>query len=177
MTRYDELRTAFSDYTDRTRAYIRENESFARAIVYGFGEYAEMPKIYEMPSSGITEKRTYLPVYSIDENGETKREKTLQDAITHKSDGQFNFGFGVTLERQEGAFPKHTALFKVDCRRSRNLVNVDLAGTHLECRFNGVGQPDVSNVHYAIFDMLTDWMSWELGDGKGTPKFGFQVGP
>lgn len=176
MTKYEELRNAFSDYDERTRKYVRQNESIARAIVDGFSKYAGIPARYEQHTGQSVQSRPYMPVYSINDHGDTKPASFLEDALSHNADGEFSFAFGVTLERQEGAFPKHVTIFPVKCARTTDTVNIDLAGRSIVCSYDGTGDFDASGIHDAIFDMLSEWLSWKLGDGSNHSRFGFRVG-
>ncbi|OOY20408.1 hypothetical protein BMI86_07590 [Thioclava sp. DLFJ5-1] len=175
MSKYDELRAAFSTYKDAEHQYVQENETLAMLIVNGLREYLEMPASYPRKEDRTTSYKSYTPFFSLDEDGNTEERPILRDAISHFSDGSFKFAFGVILERSEGAFPKHNLILHVECKRRGKEVNIDVSEQALDVTFDGENCPEIEKVHELIFRQLMAWLQHRPGDGHGFSKFGFAM--
>lgn len=177
MSRYDELRQAFSEYKDAERKFVQENLAIAVQITDGLREYLGMPNSFESrEGDGRIHYKAYLPVYSVDDDGATHDENYLGSAITHLTDGSFRFGFGVILERAEGAFPKHNLIMKVDCKRRDGKVTIRISDEEVTCVFDGEKCPDIGKAHDLILRLLLQWLKHRPGDGHGFSQFGFRMG-
>jgi hypothetical protein len=177
MSRYEELRRAFSEYQDAERKFVTENEAIANQIVSGLREYLEMPLTFPSPEiGGGTLHKSYTPLYSVDENGETTEANFLAAALTHLTDGTFRFAFGVVLERAAGAFPKKKLIVNVVCRRDDGKVTIDISGEKVICTFDGTKCPDIEKAHSLIMNLLMKWLQHRPGDGRGFSHFGFRMG-
>lgn len=174
MSKYDKLRSAFSDYKEAEHQYTQENENLARLIVDGLREYLDMPNSYESFSNGTISFESYTPFYKLDEDGNTK-EAQFPRALSHFSDGSFRFAFGVILERAEGAYPKQNLILKVKCKRDGETAHLDITDRSIEVQFDGTDCPDIQQVHDLIFSQVLEWLKHRPGDGHGFSKFGFAV--
>ncbi|QFT63855.1 hypothetical protein [Roseivivax sp. THAF30] len=175
MSKYDELRAAFSTYKEAERKYVEENQALALLIVNGLRDYLEMPKSFSRKEGNTTYSQSYTPFFSVDEDGNTEEEKFFMDALSHLSDGSFKFAFGVILERSEGAFPKHNLILHVECKRRGEKVNIDVSGKTLDATFDGKNCPEIEKVHELIFGQVMEWLQHRPGDGHGFSKFGFAM--
>src|SRR5690606_32619497 len=96
--------------------FVQENEQLAVLIVEGLRSFLQMPMYFSISNDGQSEQRTYLPVYILNDDGETADARSLREAITSFTDGSFRFAFGIILERAESSFPKHNLIHHVQCK-------------------------------------------------------------
>ncbi|WP_156943961.1 hypothetical protein [Roseivivax isoporae] len=175
MSKYDELRAAFSSYRDAEIQFVQENQALALLIVHGLRDYLEMPKSFRRKEGSTTYDQSYTPFFSVDEDGNTEEESFFEDALSHLTDGSFKFAFGVILERAEGDLPKKNLILNVECMRRGDKVNVDVSGRALEVTFDGKNCPEIDSVHEMIFSQVMEWLQHRPGDGHGFSKIGFVV--
>lgn len=175
MSKYEQLRRSFSEYANAEKKYVDENQRLTQLIVNGLRDYLEMPKSYEKPKGSFTEFKSYTPFYKMDEFGNTSEVPLFIDAISHLTDGTFNFAFGVILEKEDGKFPKRNIIFKVYCTRRGDNVEVDISGKSVELSFDGNQCPDIHKAHDVIFNHITDFLKRRPGDGQAPSKFGYAV--
>lgn len=175
MTKYDDLRSAFSKYKDAERSFVDENEKLARLIVNGLSTYLGIPDTFEHRVGEVIHYKSYLPFFRINDDESTEEELSLSRAISHFSDGSFRFAFGVTLEVAEATFPKQSLILHVKCKRRGKKVAVDVSGCNCEVTFDGNTCPEIEVLHNKIFALLMEWLQHRPGDGSGLSKFGFTV--
>lgn len=175
MSRYDELRAAYSEYSNAERQYIQENENLALLIVNGLREYLGMPNSFQRVEGTITHHESYTPFYRINEDGDFTKENFLMEALSHFTDGSFTFAFGVILEPTEGSRRKHSLILKAKCERKGSRVSIDVSDKKLNVTFDGQNCPEIAQVHELIFDLVKEWLKHRPGDGTGFSKFGFAM--
>lgn len=175
MSRYDDLRAAFSSYKDAERQFVQENEALAQLIVIGLRDYLDMPQSFPRQEGATTYSQSYTPFFSVDEDGNTEQKRVWMDALSHRSDGSFKFAFGVILERAQGAFPKHNLILNVECKRRGDKVNVDVSGSTLDVTFDGKNCPEIETIHELIYRQVMQWLRHRPGDGHGLSKIGFAI--
>ena len=135
-----------------------------------------MPEQYEHSKDGITTYRSYVPLYSLEEDGSFTEETFWADAIGHYSDGDFNFGLGIVLEPRPNTYPKQVVQVKVECTRKPSSVEVKIAGKAVTCTFDGKESPDISKVHDLLFELLNNWLKARWGDPDSKRSIGFHLG-
>lgn len=176
MSKHEELRLAFAEYTKSERDFVGSNEIFADLIVGGLREYLAMPTNYLHKTRDGTAHKSYTPVYRVDDDGSTSEESFLQDAITHLTDGSFRFAFAVTLDIDEKTFPKKCLILSIECKRLNDIVTVSVADTTVDCTFDGVKCESIERVHEMIFRLVLGWLKHRPADGHGYSKIGFKMG-
>ena len=176
MSKHEELRQAFAEYTKSERDFVGSNEIFADLIVGGLRNYLAMPTNYPHKTSDGTALKAYTPVYRVEDDGSTSEKSFLQDAITHLTDGSFRFSFAVTLDVSENTFPKKCLMLAVECKRLKDIVSVSVADTTIDCTFDGAESPDIVMAHEMIFQLVLAWLKHRPGDGHGYSKIGFKMG-
>ncbi|MGR3315504.1 hypothetical protein [Roseovarius indicus] len=176
MSRYQQLREAYANYQDFERQFVEENRVLARLLTQGLQEFLEMPQSYTIPAGTGSRRDLYIKYYSLDEEGERSKEAvSLHEAITHLTDGSFRFAFGISLERQEGSFPKFDIILRVDCKRNNHNVDVDVSGAKTTCIFDGNHSPDMEKVHELVFDLLMGWLRRRPHEENDFSKVGFTL--
>jgi hypothetical protein len=176
QTRYDVVRQQFAEREDAQRKYIQENNHFAAMVANGFRDFMGMPEQYEHTKNGSTTYRNYVPLYRLEDDGSFIDETFWSDAICHYSDGNFNFGLGVVLERSPNAYPKRVLQAKIECTRKSGTVEVKVAGETVTCTFDGTESADISEVHYLLFRLSKEWLASRWGDPTSGRSIGFHLG-
>lgn len=175
MTKYAELRLAFSRYKDAEHNFVFENEQLALSIVNGLREYLNMPNNYQIDENNNIIKKSYTPFYSVDEDDNVHEEQFYRDAISHSSDGSFSFAFGIILERVENSFPKYNLIVRVECKRKGGNVHIEIPGKSVEIPFDGSNFAGVNRAHEMIYFEVLEWLKHRPGDGHGISKIGFAM--
>lgn len=174
--KYDAVRVAFGEREDAKRKYLQENTQFANLIANGFQKFMGMPDQYEHKKNNETSYRSYVPMYRVEEDGSYKEMPFFGDAVTHCSDGTFDFGLGIVLEFKENAYPKQIVQTKVECERREDKVSVNIAGEKVVCSFDGYESPDIEKVHHLLYGLLNDWLTSRWGDPETKRTLGFKLG-
>ncbi|WP_103173728.1 hypothetical protein [Paracoccus sp. SY] len=171
MSKYDELRKAFSAKQDAEREFMRDNEAFAHKLVFGLRDYLDAPKSFSERDGDTTYSRNYVAFYEREQYGDKwKRVDHHLDAIEHLNDGTFSFRFGLALERAEGSYPKHFFVFDAKCKRRGNTVEVVIDDKHrIACHKIDDSWPDIHNAYELIFNRLMEALQKRPGADQGQP--------
>jgi hypothetical protein len=175
-TKYDLVRQQFAEREDAKRKYLQENTQFAALVANGFRDFMGMPKQYEHTKDNTTTYRSYVPLYSLEDDGSFTEETFWGDAIHHYSDGDFKFGLGIVLEPRPNTYPKQVVQVKVECTRKPDTVEVKIAGESVTCTFDGMDSPDISKVHDLLYGLLNEWLTSRWGDPDTKRSIGFHLG-
>ncbi|WP_170565763.1 hypothetical protein [Ruegeria atlantica] len=175
-TKYDIVRQQFAEREDAKRKYIQENTQFAAMVADGFRDFLGMPTNYEHTKDGTTTFRSYVPLYSLEEDGSFSEQTIWSDAIGHYSDGDFKFGLGIVLELKPNSYPKQIVQVKVECTRKPGAVEVTIAGEAVTCAFDGMKSSDISTVHDLLYRLLNKWLTSRWGDPESKRSIGFNLG-
>ena len=173
--RYDEIRRKFAEREAAQRRFMDEDNRFAIMIANGFRDYLGMPELWERERDGCISQQSYVPLYRIEDDGEFKEQTFWKDAITHYSDGNFDFVLGIILEHGENTFPKQCVQVKVECKRGNGEVSVKIANQIVECTFDGTDSPDIVKVHELLHQLLNEYLDSRWGNDRDKPKIGFQM--
>lgn len=115
MNTYDELRAAYSQWSQIQNDYWRSAEKFAHHFTLGFREYLGAPDKYEEIGTGQNVQYVQLCKITQGADDEEHFEPThFTKALARGDDGYFTFGVKLILERAPNAFPKSGFAFSID---------------------------------------------------------------
>ena len=174
MSRYNDIRTAFSEFIDAEKKYVSENEKLAHQIAFGLCEHLGCPDRYEVEENSRPREKPYIQFLELDED--EKPGKVVSglptQAIAHFTDGRFTFAFRIILERKENAYPKVGLSFVCKCHRVGKMVNISIGEKSLDLEFDGSTCAKIEEVHQMITDQIFDTLAQRPGDGQHV-KVGF----
>ncbi|WP_313136963.1 hypothetical protein [Paracoccus jeotgali] len=176
QTNYDIVRQRFAERQEAKRKFCQENNSFVKMVAHGFRDFMEMPKTYDHMEDGTTTSRSYVPLYSLEDDGSFTERTDWGEAIGHYSNGDFDFGLGIVLEPKPDAYPKQVVRVKVECSRKPDTVEVTIDGETVTCTFDGMESPDVSKVHDLLYELLNKWLMSRWGEPDPKRSIGFHLG-
>ena len=121
----------------------------------------------------------YLTIYQCADQPDTSETKFVQagfhKAVSHFSDGSFNFGMGIILESAPDTFPKTNLRLKVECQRKGDSVHAKIGTEEVEFKWDGQKCPDILKMHECILSLLYEHLDHRMSD-SAPQKMGFLSG-